>query len=108
MTYIDKLIHLIYIAEKTKKIFLYPNFFTINTLSLILIKNMDKKNKCKRPNLQFDHAHSKAPVKIPANLKFKGLAMAYRVAKKICRKCYCRLPVDSKICRKCKNSDLRY
>ena len=66
---------------------------------------MDKKNKYKG---QIYNAHSKAPVKIPANQKSKGLAMVYRVTKKICRKCYCRLPIDSKICRKCKNPDLRY
>ena len=30
-----------------------------------------------------------------------------RFAKKICRKCYGRLSINSNICGKCKNSDLR-
>ena len=36
------------------------------------------------------------------------LAVLNRSARKICRKCYCRLPLDSKICTKCKNPDIRY
>ena len=38
------------------------------------------------------------------------LAVIYRTAKKICRKCYCRLPLDAKKCRnpKCHNTDLRF
>ena len=30
-----------------------------------------------------------------------------RLAKKICRKCYKRLPLNATVCRSCKNSDLR-
>ena len=37
-----------------------------------------------------------------------NLAVVYRTAKKICRKCYCRLPPDAKICRNCHNTDLRF
>ncbi len=38
------------------------------------------------------------------------LAVIYRTAKKICRKCYCRLPLNAKICKnpKCHNTDLRF
>ena len=68
---------------------------------------MDKKKIWKGPNLKNDYSHCKAPVTMPTN-EYVGLAMVYRVAKKICRKCYCRLPADSKICKKCKNADLRY
>ena len=37
------------------------------------------------------------------------IALYYRSAKKICRKCYARLPLDSDKCRnkKCHNTDLR-
>ena len=35
------------------------------------------------------------------------IAISYRIAKKICRKCFKRLPLDSNVCRSCKNSDLR-
>ena len=30
-----------------------------------------------------------------------------RLAQKICRKCYKRLPLNATVCRSCKNSDLR-
>ena len=36
------------------------------------------------------------------------LAVLNRSARKICRKCYCRLPLNSTICNKCKNPDIRY
>ena len=36
------------------------------------------------------------------------IAIISRRGKKICRNCYCRLPIDSEICRKCHNSDLRF
>ena len=38
------------------------------------------------------------------------IAIYYRSAKKICRKCYAKLPLDAKKCRnpKCHNTDLRY
>ena len=35
------------------------------------------------------------------------IAISNRIAKKICRKCYRRLPLNSKVCRNCKNPDLR-
>ena len=42
--------------------------------------------------------------------KTPELAMAVlvnRLAQKICRKCYNRLPLNATVCRSCKNSDLR-
>ena len=36
-----------------------------------------------------------------------NLVMCNRIAKKICRKCFRRLPLNSTVCRKCKNPDLR-
>ena len=81
-------------------------------LTLILIKNMENKKIWKGPNLKFDYAHrySSEIVKNMTNDEYVGLAMIYRTAKKICRKCYCKLPPNSKICRnkKCRNKDLRY
>ena len=68
---------------------------------------MDKKKLWKGPDLKCDYTHHNAPVAMPKN-EYVGLAMLYRSAKKICRKCYCRLPVGAKICKKCKNTDLRY
>ena len=35
------------------------------------------------------------------------IAISNRIAKKICRKCYKRLPLNANVCRACKNSDLR-
>ena len=37
----------------------------------------------------------------------KRLVAQYRTEKKICRKCYCVLPLNAKICKKCHNNDLR-
>lgn len=37
----------------------------------------------------------------------KKLAEKYNTQKKICRKCYARLPDKAKNCRKCGSSDLR-
>ena len=37
----------------------------------------------------------------------KKLAEKYNTQKKICRKCYVRLPDKAKNCRKCGSSDLR-
>jgi len=42
---------------------------------------------------------------IDPNLKV--LAETYLCQKKICRKCYARLSIDSKNCRKCSSSNLR-
>ena len=57
-------------------------------------------------------------IKISKQYRLKNLyndeliqnVLFYREAKKICRKCYCRLPPDSTICRnkKCHNKDLRF
>ena len=41
------------------------------------------------------------------SLELKKIVTIERAAKKICRKCYGRLPLNSSICRKCKNPDLR-
>ena len=107
--YLFKLIHLKYIVKKTKKYFIVSKFFNINTLTLILIKNMDKKKAWKGPDLKCDYTHRKKTVAMPTN-EYVGLAMIYRSAKIICRKCYCRLPPGSTICKnkKCRNTDLRY
>ena len=35
------------------------------------------------------------------------IAIKYRTAKKICRKCHSILPPDTNKCRKCHNTDLR-
>ena len=35
------------------------------------------------------------------------IVISNRKAKKICRKCYKRLPLNANVCRACKNSDLR-
>ena len=35
------------------------------------------------------------------------IVISNRMAKKICRKCYRRLPLNSNVCRACKNPDLR-
>ena len=35
------------------------------------------------------------------------IATTYRLAKKICRNCYNRLPLNARVCRACKNPDLR-
>lgn len=40
-------------------------------------------------------------------IELTKIAIIYRSAKAICRKCYCRLDLDSKICKKCHNTDLR-
>ena len=44
------------------------------------------------------------------NEDLKELAQFHRLAKKICRKCYCRLPLNATVCvnKKCRCSDLRY
>ena len=50
------------------------------------------------------------PWKGNLNKKTPKLAMVVlvnRLAQKICRKCYKRLPLNATICRSCKNSDLR-
>ena len=39
--------------------------------------------------------------------KLYEIVVYNRVAKKICRKCYRRLPLNSNICRACKNPDIR-
>ena len=46
---------------------------------------------------------------IYSNSGLKELAAKYRTEKKICRKCYCKLPLNAKICKnkKCHNTDLR-
>ena len=36
------------------------------------------------------------------------LAILNRTARIICRKCFCRLPLNAHVCRKCKNPDIRY
>ncbi len=41
------------------------------------------------------------------SIKLVDLCVANRIAKKICRKCYARLPLDATVCRKCKNPDIR-
>ena len=41
-------------------------------------------------------------------LRAFNIAIISRRGKKICRNCYCRLPISSKVCRKCHNSDLRF
>ena len=35
------------------------------------------------------------------------VVLVNRLAQKICRKCYSRLPLNATVCRNCKNSDLR-
>ena len=42
------------------------------------------------------------------NPDLEKLAVLYRRVRKICRKCFCRLPLNAKICNKCKNPDIRY
>ena len=36
------------------------------------------------------------------------LAVLNRTARIICRKCFSRLPLNSKVCRRCKNPDIRF
>ena len=61
------------------------------------------------PAFGFKNPRRKPEVKKDANLQelFK-IAIFSRRGKKICRKCYCRLPLDAFVCSKCKNPDLRF
>ena len=45
--------------------------------------------------------------KNPEKFRLYKITIYNRIAKKICRNCYCQLPLNSNVCRKCKNSDLR-
>ena len=40
-------------------------------------------------------------------LELKKVILVSRIAQKICRKCYARLPLNATVCRNCKNGDLR-
>ena len=51
-------------------------------------------------NLFYDYFCKKKP-------KLAQIVLSNRIAKKICRKCYKRLPLNSNVCRSCKNPDLR-
>lgn len=44
---------------------------------------------------------------IPSRSKLLKVVCVNRLAQKICRKCYKRLPLNATVCRGCKNSDLR-
>ena len=48
----------------------------------------------------YDHICEKEP-------ELVQIVISNRMAKKICRKCYRRLPLNSNVCRGCKNPDLR-
>ena len=43
----------------------------------------------------------------PEKFRLFKITISNRIAKKICRNCYCKIPLNSNVCRKCKNSDLR-
>ena len=76
---------------------------------------MNKKKKEQKqvglggPAFGFKNPRRKPEVKKDANLQilFK-IAIINRRGKKICRKCYCRLPLRAHVCTKCHNPDLRY
>ena len=51
--------------------------------------------------------YSKSKISELEKLKLEQLAILIRSAKRICRNCYCRLPLNANVCRKCKNSDIR-
>ena len=51
--------------------------------------------------------YSKSKISKEEIQKLAELAILIRSAKRICRKCYCRLPLNANVCRKCKNSDIR-
>ena len=61
------------------------------------------------PAFGFKNPRRKPEVQKDAHLqKVFKIAIFSRRGKKICRKCYCRLPLDAIVCSKCKNPDLRY
>ena len=61
------------------------------------------------PAFGFAHQKMQDSIKYNANLQLAFIvAVINRRGKKVCRKCYCRLPLNAKVCSKCHNPDIRY